>query len=49
MKDKVVIIKDAAFAQKIQKIFDDKTHITQKIREGKFHEIKSDIKFVLPL
>jgi len=49
MKTKVINIKTSEFVKKIQKIVDEKGFIYQKINEGKFKEIKSDIKFARPL
>jgi hypothetical protein len=50
MKAKVINIKNNAdFVKKIQKIVDDKAFVQRKIKEGKFKEIKSDIKFAHPL
>jgi hypothetical protein len=49
MKTMVVKIKNAGLVRKIQKIVDEKEFIYQKIKEGKFKEIKSDIKFARPL
>lgn len=49
MKTKVINIRNTEFIKKIQKIVDEKEFIYQKIKEGKFKEIKSDIKFARPL
>ena len=49
MKTKAINIKNAEFVKKIKKIVDDKEFIYQKIKEGKFKEIKADIKFARPL
>ena len=46
MKTKAINIKNTEF---VKKIVDDKEFIYQKIKEGKFKEIKSDIKFARPL
>lgn len=49
MKAKVVNNKNTELAKKIRKIVDEKEFVYQKIKEGKFKEIKSDIKFARPL
>lgn len=49
MKTKVIAIKNTEFVKKIQKIVDEKEFIYRKIKEGKFKEIKSDVKFARPL
>ncbi len=49
MKIKVINIKNVEFIKKVKKIVDEKQFIRQKIKEGKFKEIKSDIKFARPV
>ena len=49
MKTKAINIKNTEFVKKIKKVVEDKEFIYQKIKEGKFKEIKSDIKFARPL
>lgn len=48
MKSKVIHLNREQYAR-IKKIMDDKAHIHQKIKEGKFSEINSAIKFVKAL
>lgn len=45
MKKKAINIKNAEFVRNIQKLFDEREFIHREIKEGEFHEIKSDIKF----
>jgi len=49
MKTRVVNIKNTEFARKLERIVNEKNFVFQKIKEGKFKEIKSDIKFARPL
>ena len=49
MKIKVINVKNVEFIKKVKKIVDEKQFIRQKIKEGKFKEIKSDIKFARPV
>lgn len=49
MKTRVINIQNTELAKKIQKIVGEKEFIYLKIKEGKFNEIKSDIKFARPL
>lgn len=48
MKDRIINITEKQF-EKVQKIIDAKAEIHAKIREGRFSEIKTDVKFVKPV
>lgn len=49
MVKKTIHITKAEFVERVKKVVSDKKLIHQKIREGKFSELKSDIKFAHPL
>lgn len=49
MKTKTIVVTNPVYIQKIKKILDDKAHIMQKIEQGKFAEVKADLKFAQPI
>ena len=47
--NRVIKISNTKVAAKVNKILEEKAYIHKMIRDGKFSEIKSDIKFAKPI